>query len=173
MLGLLRLFRYTYDTDVFGTKIGYYRRMGIIGLFIAIAGIPVTMIGYSLNGGEDNFEMWPMMAMVLGISAVFMGFVVAFTGLWGFIVEKKKAGMQRITTIPGRIAFVIGIISFASMKAPILPIIIGAIAILVGIISIRQGDNEWGPSGIAAAVIGIVGNVILMILFWGVMGYWP
>jgi len=106
-------------------------------------------------------ELWT----IIGIALIFIGLMCAIGGGLGTHEEKKKQGLKRKTTIFGIIALILGVSGVFLSNRPYVTIILGVIAIIFAIKSVKEGDNEYGLAGGICGLIGIIVNLYIWALF--------
>lgn len=143
----------TLTDEYFGnpSRIREYQILFYIGLILMLVGIPPLFFS----------ENW----VIFGIVLIFIGMMCLIAGFLGKKEENKKAGIKRKSTAIGNNALFLGIISVIISSRPYFALIFGAIAIILSIKSIRNGDNECGPAGGIAGAIGVIVNLYVTILF--------
>ena len=128
-----------------------YQILFYLGLIMMLIGIPFLFLS----------ENW----IILGVILLFMGSICLVAGFLGKKEEIKKTGMKRISTETGKAALFLGVLSVFFSNIGLVPLILGGIAIILSIKSIRNGDNEYSLSGGIAGVIGVMVNLYVTVLF--------
>lgn len=139
--------------DTFGSpgRIKEYKILLYFGLGMLAIGGPLLFLK----------ENW----MIIGSVLVFIGLMCAVSGWLGLKEEKTKYGIKRKSTTTGFLALILGILSVFLSNGPYISLIIGPLAIILGIKSIKEGDNEYGSAGGICGAIGFIINLYVMFLF--------
>lgn len=151
-----------------------YKWITIVGVILLILGLLLHYIPIVTDanleepdrsvfmGANSKFTVAGKIS-ILGL--VFMCasiFVITFgaVGIWN---ERESQTKQRMTTKTGVLSTVIGCLGLIILlNIPLLSVILGLIAILLGYVSFNNGDNTYGIGGL---IIGSVNLIIFIFLF--------
>lgn len=140
------------DESHFGSpgRMKEYKLLSYIGLSLLIIGGLLFLFK----------EIWS----VIGVVLIFIGLMCIVGGGLGLHEEKKKQGIKRKSTTFGIVALILGMASVFLSNRPYVAIILGLIAIIFAIKSVKEGDNEYGLAGGICGLIGIIVNLYVWIL---------
>ncbi|MFP4051177.1 MAG: hypothetical protein ACLFVB_05500 [Thermoplasmata archaeon] len=152
------------EEERFGTqkKIKEYRWMVYIGIILTIAGAVLSPLGKIIE----------IEAVYLySLAGIFIGIMVLASGILGVREETSKKGERKISTTSGGFSMVSGVAGvFIANRIPILSVILGMIAVLLGWKALKNDDNVYGSTG---TIIGIVGIAIGIYIAYIFDYWWP
>ena len=152
------------EEERFGTqkKIKEYRRMVYIGIILTILGAVLSPLGKIIE-----IEA----VYIYSLAGIFIGIMVLASGILGVREETSKKGERKISTTSGSFSMVSGVAGvFIANRIPILSVILGVIAVLLGWKALKNDDNVYGSTG---AIIGIVGIAIGIYIAYIFDYWWP
>ena len=137
------------ESDFFGNpkRIKEYR-------LIFYCGISLLIIGLLL------FTFFKNYLFVYGVAFISIGLMCTMAGFLGLREEYKKYGIKRLETKWGKLSLFIGISSLWLIHFLFSSIIFAIIAIILGKIAIKKGDNTYGKDGMMCGII-----VLLVVLY--------
>lgn len=152
------------EKERFGTqeKIKEYTWMVYIGIILTIAGAVLSPLGKIIE----------IEAVYLySLAGIFIGIMVLASGILGVREETSKKGERKISTTSGGFSMVSGVAGvFIANRIPILSVILGMIAVLLGWKALKNDDNVYGSTG---TIIGIVGIAIGIYIAYIFDYWWP
>ncbi len=138
-------------TELYGEEIGGYRILEKIGIWVTVFGfILVAMQMVNIFHFPYSQFLW-----LFGAMFIFMGVVIWVAGYSGVKEEEKHYGELKIKTWWGRSSFVAGMVALFTMHYWEVSLLLGVLAILLGIKGIKEGDNQYAKDGIAVGVIAL------------------
>ncbi len=141
-------------TEVFGEEVGLYTKMYKLGLWLTVFGLILFVSGFFFKGDT---------VMAIAFVFLFIGIMLAVTGYTGYRDEKKKFGTVKHQTWWGLTGTSFGIASvFIMGHAIYVSLALAVVAIVLGVIAKRKGDNVYAEGGTYIGIISIVGNGIII-----------
>jgi hypothetical protein len=149
-----------------------YRYLTQAGVIMILLGLAAPLPFVMLAVGVEPLVPVPGLlevSMIASVSLLFIGAMCAISGYVGYKDEMSKWGKKRVYTTTGRIAMILGIVSVLVGSTPVVPLLLGFPAILLGYKAYKDGDLENGEIGMGCGAIGVAMGFILIILFavWG------
>lgn len=147
-------------SSVFGTEVAQYRAMLRIGVVIFTAGLFFIIVSYFLFSGvaESIFNM-------IGYLSFFIGLILMGHGYLGVRDELKKMGQRKKYTLFGKISIFFGGFSATIAAFPVIAVPLGVVAIIVGYVGLKRGDNTYATAGLIAGIIGVVAGSLIEAIF--------
>jgi hypothetical protein len=140
-------------TKYFGSsnRLKEYKILFMLGLSLIVIGFPFIFLN----------NIFP----VLGAVLVFIGLMLIVSGGLGLREERKKSGVQIISTSLGEASLMLGLLSVATFRIAYASFLLGTIAILLGIRANKKGDNLYASGGLISGLIGVILTIYIFILF--------
>ncbi len=145
------------EKNHYGDEKKLYYGITLVGLALIIAGA-VIYAGYLFLALSEPYQIIGIVCMVIGVFTI-------VPGLLGYHEEKRLEGKKKISVKSGRYSVVIGIIGVFLLKTPLIPIILGVIAIILGKKAMDEGDNQYGLGGVILGCANIVISLLLTFMF--------
>ncbi len=140
------------ESDEYGERTTSYKRVAQIGLLMMGVGTALMFSLFALNDLNSDLSIISMMLF-------FLGLFVAVPGAWGYFEEKRMEGKDRVGTKEGMASLMLlllGMLLLSNMFP--LFLLLNSIAIVLGYMGIRKGDNT-------IAIAGLGGGVIMYVVF--------
>lgn len=141
----------------YGDEKKFYYGITIVGTVLMIAGA-VIYAGYHFLTLSEPYN-------IIGIIFIAIGIFTIVPGLAGYHEEKRLEGEEKKSVNKGIYSVIIGIIGVFLLTTPIIPIIFGVIAIILGKMAMDEGDNQYGLGGVILGCANIIISLLLTFLF--------
>ncbi len=146
----------------YGEYMRQYWYISIVGVLLFAMGIGGII--YSFLDLETSVEFIAGILFSVGLSFTVIG-------ISGYLYEKKNYGIKKIKTERGFASLILGFIAFFTFPFFFLSLTLGAVAIYLGRIAMRHGDNTYGRDGFYIGIIAVALELIIfsLILISGVI----